>query len=111
MRKISYSRIGEYLQTAFKIALDHGGSYPIRQIQEEMLKVLTFDDYEKAVLEKSGYIRWQSVMHFYSIDVSKAGWLRKHKGVWYVTEEGKKAVELDPEKFIDTANVKFKEWQ
>lgn len=110
MRKISYNRIGEYLQTALKIALEHGGSHPIRQIQGEMERRLNFDDYEKTIYEKSGYIRWQSILHFYSIDVTKAGWLRKHKGVWYVTEEGKKALELDPEKFIDEARAKYKEW-
>lgn len=110
MRKISYKRIGEYLQTALKIVLEHGGSFPIKQILGEMEKRLDFDEYEKAVYEKSGYIRWQSILHFYSIDVTKAGWLRKHKGVWYVTEEGKKALELDPEKFIETATAKYREW-
>ena len=110
MRKISYKRIGEYLQTALKIAVEHGGSYPIKRIQEEMQKRLTFDEYEKAVYEKSGYIRWQSNLHFYSIDVTKAGWLRKHRGLWYVTEEGRKALELEPEKFIETATSKYREW-
>ena len=111
MKKIPNKRIGEYLQTAMKIVVEHSDSYPSREIIEEMSKRLTFDDYERAIYEKSGYVRWQSVLHFYSIDVSKAGWLRKHKGVWYITEEGKKALELDPEKFIETANAKYKEWQ
>lgn len=110
MRKISYKRIGEYLQTALKIAVEHGGSYPIRQILEEMERCLNFDEYEKAIYEKSGYIRWQSILHFYSIDVTKAGWLRKHKGIWYATEEGKKALELEPEKFIEIATTKYREW-
>ena len=75
-----------------------------------MPKRLQFDEYESAVLEKSGYIRWQSFVQFYSIDISKAGWMRKHKGVWYITEEGRKALDLDPERYIDEASSKYRKW-
>ncbi|MHB1769478.1 MAG: restriction endonuclease [Minisyncoccota bacterium] len=110
MKKISFKRIGEYLQTAMRIAVEHGGSFPTREIMEEMEKRLQFDDYEKAIYEKSGYVRWQSYLHFYSIDATKAGWLRKHKGVWYVTEEGQKVLSFDPEKFIEAARTEYKKW-
>lgn len=110
MMKIPFKRIGEYLQTAMKIVVEHGGSYPSREIIEEMPKHLQFNSYESEVYKKSGYVRWQSFLHFYSINATKAGWLRKHKGVWYVTEEGKKALELDPEGFIEAANVEYKKW-
>lgn len=109
-RKISYKRIGEYLQTALKIALENGGSYPSKQIIEEIKKRISLDDYEKEVYQKSGYVRWQSIMHFYSIGLVKAGWLKKHKGSWYITDEGKKALDLDPEKFIEISGDKYKEW-
>lgn len=110
MRKLSIKRIGEYMQTVLKIILENGGSCPVRQIKEEMEKKLTFDEYEKEVYQKSGYIRWQSMMHFYSISLVKAGWLRKYKGAWHITEEGKKKLELDPEKFIEEAEKKYWEW-
>lgn len=111
MKKISYQRIGEYLQTALKIMLENGGSYPSRDLFPAMEKHLNLNDYEKSRYEKSGYVRWQSVVHFYSIDLTKAGWLKKNKGVWYITDEGKDALKLDPEKFIDVANQKYKEWK
>lgn len=110
MSKISHKRRGEYLQTALKIVVEHDGSYPLKEILKEVEKRLGLDEYEKTTLEKSGYIRWQNILYLYSIDVTKAGWLRKHRGVWYVTEEGKKALELDPENFIDTAAKKYREW-
>lgn len=110
MPRISDKRIGEYLQTAFKIIIEQGGSYPIRQIQKQMEQILVFDDYEKQVFEKSGYIRWQAIMHLFSINAKKAGWLRKQKGTWYVTDEGRQALELEPEKFIEIANIKYREW-
>lgn len=110
MRKLSKKRIGEYMQTVLKIILENGDSSPVRQIKEEMEKRLTFDEYEKEVYQKSGYIRWQSMMHFYSISLVKAGWLRKYKGAWYITKEGKKKLELDPEKFIEEAEQKYWKW-
>lgn len=110
MRKISYKRIGEYLKTALWIILQRGGSYPIRRILEEMEDKITFDDYEKEVYQKSGYIRWQSLLHFYSIGLVKAGWIRKHKGSWHITEEGKEALKLDPEEFTKEVNKRYREW-
>jgi restriction system protein len=109
--KITYRRIGEYLQTAFKIILDHGGSYPSRDILTEMKNMLEFTPYEEEHYEKTGYIRWQSITHLYSIDCTKAGWLKKHKGMWYVTDEGKATLNLDPEIFINTAREKYFEWK
>jgi restriction system protein len=93
-----------------KIILDNDGSFPIKQILGEMEKRIIFNEYEKAIYERSGYIRWQSFLFFYSIEITKAGWLRKHKGVWYITEEGKRALELNAEEFIKIAHVKYREW-
>jgi len=53
-------------------------------------------DWEKERYEKTGYIRWQSILHFYTIDCSKAGYLRKQKGIWYLTEEGEGAMTMCP---------------
>lgn len=51
--------------------------------------------WEQERYEKTGYIRWQSILHFYTIDCTKAGYLRKQKGVWYLTEEEIKIIEND----------------
>ncbi len=110
MRKISKERIGQYLQTAFRIAVEYGDSYPVKEIIKEVEKRLKFNDYETEVLEKSGLRRWENYIYLWSIDTVKAGWLRKHKGVWYVTEDGKKALGIDPERFIETATAKYQEW-
>lgn len=111
MKKISYQRIGEYLQTAFKIIIENGGSYPSRDIMSEMEKRLKLSEYEIERYQKTGYIRWQSILHFYSIDCTKAGWLKKSKGVWYVTSEGERALTMDSEKFILYAVDKFRQWK
>ncbi len=67
-------------------------------------------DWEKQVYEKTGYIRWESILHFYTIDCIKAGFLRKNKGVWYLTEEGEKAINLGPAKLLETVSQLYKHW-
>jgi len=111
MRKISYERIGEYLQTAFKIIIENGGSFPSREIMNEMEKRLDLSDYEKERYTKTGYIRWQSMTHFYSVDCNKADWLKKDNGIWSVTAEGEKALMMDPEKFIKIAIKSYGNWK
>ncbi len=106
-------RIGQYLQTAFRIIDKNGGSYPIRDIMNEVEKKLTppLTDYEQERYPKTGYIRWQSLIHFYSVDCTKANWLIKNKGIWSITPAGKKAINLPPEEFTRYATEKYREWK
>lgn len=99
------------MQTAFKIILENGGFYPLKDLRVDLEKRLNFNDYEKATYAKTGYVRWQAILYFYSIDATKAGWLRKQKGVWHVTNEGAEVLKLSPGKFIEEANKKYKEWK
>lgn len=59
-----------------------------KQVLEEVEKRVQLGDWEKHRYEKSGYIRWRSVLHFYTIDLIKAGFLIKKKGIWFRTPEG-----------------------
>jgi restriction system protein len=40
----------------------------------------------------------------------KAGFLRKQKGIWYLTPEGEEAMKLGAEKLLETATKKYREW-
>jgi len=111
MKKISFKRIGEYVQTAFRIIVENGGSYPSRDIISELQNRLDFTEYELERYAKTGYIRWQSILHLYSIDCAKAGWLKKNKGVWHITNDGEKALNMDPEEFIVYATKQFRMWK
>lgn len=109
--RISWERRGEYLKTALSLIVENEGSKPLREIISELPKGIAFSDYEWGRYEKSGLIRWQSILYFYSIDCVKAGWLVKDKGVWYITEEGKRALKLSNEDFIKEATEKYREWK
>lgn len=111
MAKIEKGRIGQYLQTAFQIIKDNDSQMPSKEVTNQTGKKLNLSEYEKERYEKSGYIRWESILHFYSIDCVKAGWLIKKKGVWYITDEGIEALKLSTLDFINTAQQKYKEWE
>ena len=82
------------LFTALQILKEKGGQAPGREVIAEVEKRVKFDDWAKAIYEKSGYIRWQSMLHFFSITYMKAGYLVKKSGMWYLTPEGDGALKL-----------------
>ena len=110
-RKIGKERTGEYIHTALSILRDNDGQLPSRQVIIEVGKKINPSQYELERFEKSGYIRWESILHFYSIDASKAGWLRKKGGVWYLTPEGEEALNLSPLQFYNSARDAYKLWK
>lgn len=59
----------------------------MREIMERVEKQVELGDWDKERYEKSGYVRWESILHFFSIDCVKAGFLIKKKGIWYLTPE------------------------
>src|ERR1035437_10167184 len=103
MAKIDQERIGQWLWNALQILKDNGGELPGREVVRQLSSKLKFNDYEQAVLEKTGNIRWHSILHFYTIDLIKAGWLLKKKGIWYLTPEGIDALQMKPLEFMNEA--------
>lgn len=112
-KQISKTKVIAYktIYACFNILKNAGGSMRGRDIFDKIRETVEFDDYENHIYEKTGYIRWESVFHFYTIDCIKAGFLRKQDGIWTLTEEGEKAIKLGPEKLLDTASKKYWEWK
>lgn len=94
----------------FQILKEAGGELRGKEVVDKIREQLSFDEYESYRYEKTGYVRWESLLHFYTIDCMKAGFLRKQKGIWYLTQEGENAIELGPEKLLETATKKYREW-
>lgn len=111
MAKVEKERIGLFLKTALEVLRDNGGQMHSREVTREVEKRLTLTEVEKARYEKSGYVRWETILYFYSIGLTKAGWLLKKKGTWYATPEGIEAVKLSPKDLIETVNKKYAEWK
>ena len=98
------------IYATFKILKDAGGEMRGKDVVDKVRETVEFNEYEKHRYEKTGYVRWESILHFYTIDCMKAGYLRKQNGIWYLTDEGEKAMKLGPEKLLETATKKYREW-
>jgi len=57
----------------FKILKDAGGHLPGREVIDKIRKTVEFNDWEKHQYEKTGYIRWESILHFYTVGCIKLG--------------------------------------
>lgn len=98
------------IYAAFNILKEAGGEMRGKDVVNKIRETVEFNDYEKDRYEKTGYIRWESILHFYTIDSIKAGFLRKNKGLWILTKEGEEAIKLGPEKLLSTATKIYREW-
>ena len=58
---------------ALQILKEKGGQAPGRDVIAEVAKRVRFDEWAKATYEKTGYVRWQSVLHFSASIASKLG--------------------------------------
>jgi restriction system protein len=107
----SFKVAAKTIYETFKILKEEGGELPGRDVIRKVRDRVSFTEWEKSVLEKTGNIRWESIMHFYTIDCMKAGYMRKRKGLWILTEEGEAAMKFGEIKLLLTANAKYKEWK
>ena len=96
---------------AFEILKQAGGSLPGRELLRSIENAVNLSTEEKARYEKTGYVKWESIFHFYTIDCVKAGYLLKIKGVWYLTPEGEKAMTLGADGLLEAANIAYKKWK
>lgn len=96
---------------ALQILVEKGGEAAGRDVISEIENRLQLDDWANEVYERSGYTRWKSILHFFSIDLIKAGFLVKKKGVWYITPEGESALKLGEVAMLDKATEGYYKWR
>jgi len=94
----------------FKILKAEGGELSGKEVLDRIRHSVQFTDWEKEIYEKTGYVRWESILHFYTIDCAKAGYMRKSKGIWYLTKEGEQAMKRGPVDLLDSASSAYKQW-
>lgn len=96
---------------AFKVLKENGGSMRGFEVIDKIRNTIQFDEWETHRYEKTGYIRWESILHFFTIDAIKAGFMLKSKGLWTLTPEGEDAMKLGPEGMLQAANKAFRDWK
>ena len=96
---------------ALSILKEKGGQAPGREVVAAIEARLTLDEWARETYEKSGYVRWQSILHFFSIPCIKAGYLVKKKGVWYLTPDGDTALKLGEVGLLHAATDAYRKWK
>jgi len=108
---ITRERAAQYIKTAFAALQENDDSMSRSDLLEKVGARIELTDYELERHEKTGYVRWESVLSFYSIAPVKAGWLIKRKGVWHLTPEGKDVSRLSDAEFANLSSQKYREWK
>lgn len=96
---------------AMKVIVEKGGQAPAREVVTEVGKRVPLDEWALNVYEKTGYTRWISILYFHTIGPTKAGYLVKKKGVWYVTPEGEEALKLSPLELFKKSKAAYIQWR
>ena len=97
---------------ALEVLRDNDGRMVLAELLDEVGKREVDKIPENMKLkDASGVIRWKKRIQFKSISFLRAGFLRKDKGVWYLTAEGEKALREGEVKVINKAKEAYKEWK
>jgi restriction system protein len=54
------------IYAALSILRDNGKEMPMRELLKKVEQKTQLDDWDRERYEKSGYIRWESILHFFS---------------------------------------------
>jgi restriction system protein len=98
------------IYAALQILKERGGQAPGKEVIAEVENRVVLDDWARATYEKTGNIRWKAILHLFSIDCIKAGFLIKKKGLWYLTPEGEAALGLGELGLLRAASEAYRKW-
>lgn len=96
-----------------EILMDKPDGMRAQEALNALQQKVQLTEYEKGQFASGGGIRFEKIVRFATIDLVKAGWLVKEKGLWTVTEDGKKAYHQykEPDHFYRTAQKLYREWR
>jgi restriction system protein len=104
MAEITRRRTGELLRELFNILMSTPDGLRASEALQTLSERVTLTPYEADSYESGGR-RFDKIVRFATVDCVKAGWLLKDKGIWSITDEGRKvhAELVDPEAFYRQA--------
>lgn len=116
MAKITRERTGTLLRKLFEYLIANPDGVQARQAIDWVASQLELTEHERGTYGgDSGpeVRRFDKILRFATIDAVKAGWMRKQKGIWSITEDGKAAFETitDPAEFYSEASRLYRRWK
>jgi len=112
MADVTVRRTGELLRKLFEILMAHPEGIRAKDALAELESKVELTDYEKGEYPSGGR-RFEKIVRFATVDCVKAGWMVKNKGMWMITEEGRRAYRQykDPEEFYREAQRLYRKWK
>ncbi len=112
MAEITRRRTGELLRELFSLLMAAPSGMQASAALQALAERVTLTPYEADSYDSGGR-RFDKIVRFATVDCVKAGWLEKNKGIWTITDEGRKVhAELtDPEAFYRRAVKLYQEWR
>lgn len=109
---ITRERTGYMLQELFKMLENHPDGIQARDAIEILANTIDLTEHEKGEYESGGR-RFDKILRFSTVDAVKAGWMRKNKGIWTITEEGKAALTNipNPNEFYREVSRLYRKWR
>lgn len=71
----SFSLASKAVFAALQILKERGGEAPGKEVIAEVEKRVEFDDWAKQAYEKTGYVRWKSMVHWFGCCFSQPSFL------------------------------------
>lgn len=109
---ITRQRSGYLLQELFQVLLENPEGIQAKDALAQLSKRVQLTDHEAGTYD-SGTRRFERIVRFATVDVVKAGWMRKSKGIWTITPEGQNALDdfSDPASFHQEATRLYRKWK
>lgn len=113
MSEIQNQRFGEFKLNVLKILSKYPDGIHANKVFEELDLIIPPNEFELGTYERTGVQRRNHIVRFSTIALVKAGWLTKSKGVWQITEEGRKALLKFPtaEAIREEASRLYRAWK
>lgn len=104
---ISGMRVDEMFRMVFAELKQMGGRAHPKDIFTRIEPRLKLSEHERGEL-KSGGVRWETLLRWYSVDCTKAGYLDKSGGYWTLTSKGEEALRLPAGELIRSAQQLYR---
>ena len=112
MADVTRERTGQFLRRLFEVLRAHPDGVRASDAMDRVADSFTLSAYERGEYDSGGQ-RFGKILRFATVDCVKAGWMRKNRGLWTVTDEGIEAYERlsDPGAFYREATRLYRQWK
>ena len=114
MAEVTRHRQGEMIRTVLEVLSPNADGLPAREVIRLVEIELPPSEYESQEYPSTyGGRRYDKIIRFATIPMTKAGWLVKSKGTWIATADGIRAVDTfsDPAELMRESVRIYREWR